>query len=141
MVLERQFRRYFSEAEKRKGVTGAVLLQTLERRLDNVVYRLGFAGSRSQARQLVLHGHFAVNGRKVTVPSFLVDPGDEITVRESSRKLTYFKGLAEQLAEQSVPAWMAVEPQALTGRIMNLPSREEIDVPIQEQLIVEYYSR
>ncbi len=140
-VLERQFQRYFREAQKRKGKTGEALLQTLERRLDNVVYRLGFASSRAQARQLVNHGHFEVNGRKTDIPSMLVKPGDVITVRERSRRTTYFRNLAQDLAQHQPPPWLSLDPEAMRGQVVSLPSREDIEYPIQEQLIVEYYSR
>ncbi|MBC7234120.1 MAG: 30S ribosomal protein S4 [Chloroflexi bacterium] len=140
-VLERQFRRYFEAALKHKGMTGANLLQTLERRLDNVVYRLGFASSRDQARQLVLHGHFELNNKKVRVPSLLVKPNDVITVAESSRKKPYFKDLSKVLEHVTTPEWLSLDPAEMKGRVLALPSREQIDVPIQEQLIVEYYSR
>jgi len=140
-VLERQFRRYFREALRHRGLTGANLLQTLERRLDNVVFRLGFAESRAQARQLVSHGHFQVNGHKTDIPSFLVSAGDEISVRETSRNLTYFKDLSGHLKRVAVPEWMILDAPALSGRILALPSRDQIDAPIQEQLVVEYYSR
>ncbi len=140
-IFERQFRRYFKEAERRKGLTGANLLTILETRLDNVVYRLGFADSRAQARQLVLHGHFAVNGRKTNVPSFLVKPGDVISVRDRSKQNAYFKDLAGVLGDKVVPAWMSLDIENLSGRILELPSRDELDVSLNEQLIVEYYSR
>jgi len=140
-VLERQFRRYFDIAAKSKGLTGENLLILLERRLDNVVYRLGFASSRAQARQLVRHGHFTVNGRKVNIPSYLVKPGDVIAVREESRDKTYFKNLAEGMEHISVPSWLSLDPLNMTGRVLNLPAREDIDVPVREQLIVEFYSR
>lgn len=140
-VLERQFRRYYEDAARRTGVTGVALLQYLETRLDNVVYRLGFASSRRQARQLVLHGHITVNGKKVSVPSFLVKPGDKIAVAESSRTSPYFVALTKELRSQRAPAWLAVDPRALSGSVLSLPSREQIDTPLKEQLIVEYYSR
>jgi len=140
-VLERQFRRYFKAASKHKGLTGANLLQTLERRLDNVVYRLGFASSRNQARQLVLHGHFELNGRKVRVPSMLVKPNDVIAVRERSRKNKYFKDLQKSLEHVTPPEWLSLDASSMKGQVLSLPSREQIDVPIKEQLIVEYYSR
>jgi small subunit ribosomal protein S4 len=139
-VLERQFRGYFSQATRSKGVTGERLLQILELRLDNVVYRLGFADSRSQARQLVNHGHFAVNGRRVDIPSYLVREGDEITVREKSRSTAYFKNL-ETLGERSIPEWLRLDAANLTGHVVRLPKREDIDIPVQEHLIVEKYSR
>jgi small subunit ribosomal protein S4 len=140
-VLERQFRRYFEDALRVKGMTGATLLTMLERRLDNVVYRLGLADSRAQARQLVRHGHFTLNGQRADVPSMLVKPGDVIAVRERSRQLSYFKTLAETLGERSVPPWMALDAASMSGRILSLPSREQIDTTLNEQLIVEYYSR
>jgi small subunit ribosomal protein S4 len=140
-VLERQFQRYFREAERRKGLTGANLLAILESRLDNVVYRLGFADSRAQARQLVCHGHFNCNGQRADIPSMLMKPGDVISVREQSRKLTYFKDRAKELERKVVPDWMSLDALSMSGRILNLPSREEIDLPLNERLIVEYYSR
>jgi len=140
-VFERQFRRYFKEAERRKGLTGENLLIILESRLDNVVYRLGFADSRAQARQLVCHGHFNLNGRRADIPSMLVKPGDVISVREGSKKLPYFKERAKELERKVVPEWMSLDALSMSGRILNLPSREEIDLPLNEQLIVEYYSR
>jgi small subunit ribosomal protein S4 len=140
-VLERQFRRYFEDALRVKGMTGATLLTMLERRLDNVVYRLGLADSRAQARQLVRHGHFTLNGQRADVPSMLVKPGDVIAVRERSRQLSYFKTLAETLGERPVPPWMALDAASMSGRILSLPSREQIDTTLNEQLIVEYYSR
>lgn len=140
-IMERQFRRYFRSALKAKGMTGTVLLQTLERRLDNVVYRMGFATSRAQARQLISHGHFEVNGRKTDVPSLLVKPGDVIAVRQESRKTTYFQTLVEELGRVTAPEWISVDPEGLRGRILALPARQDIQVPVTEQLIVEYYSR
>ncbi len=140
-VLERQFRRYYDQALRAKGRTGSNLLILLERRLDNVVYRLGFAESRNQARQLVLHGHFEVNGRKVNIPSALVSVGDVIAVRESSRRNGHFRGMQEVLEHQNVPEWLRLNPAEMTGTVVALPTREQIDVPINEQLVVEYYSR
>jgi len=140
-VLERQFRRYYADASRRSGVTGAVLLQYLEARLDNVVYRLGFASSRKQARQLVTHGHFTVNGRKVTIPSFLVKPGDKIAVAEASRTSTYFAGMDKELKSARTPGWLSVDSRQLSGNVLNLPTREQIDTPLKEQLIIEFYSR
>jgi small subunit ribosomal protein S4 len=140
-VLERQFRRYFGMALKHKGLTGANLLQTLERRLDNVVYRLGFATSRDQARQLVLHGHFELNGRRARTPSMLVKANDVITVRERSRKLAYFKDLPSALEHATAPEWLSLQAENMQGQVRGLPSREQIDIPIREQLIVGYYSR
>ncbi|MCS6773056.1 MAG: 30S ribosomal protein S4 [Anaerolineae bacterium] len=140
-VLEAQFRRYFQEALKRRGVTGAELLILLERRLDNVVYRLGLAPSRAAARQLVSHAHLNLNGHPVDIPSYLVKPGDVITVRESSRKLTYFKQLAAEKDTPPTPGWLRMDRSTLTGEVLALPKREDIDVPLKEQLVVEYYSR
>jgi small subunit ribosomal protein S4 len=140
-VLERQFRRYFREAEQRKGVTGANLLQILESRLDNIVYRFGFASSRSQARQLVRHGHFDVNGRKTDIPSFLVKPGDLIAVRGRSRENGYFSTVAQDMEHRLVPEWLSMDVNTLSGRVLALPTREEIEVPLSEHLIIEYYSR
>ncbi len=140
-VLERQFRRYYREALRRPGVTGENLLIILESRLDNVVYRLGFAESRAQARQLVQHGHIDLNGRRTKAPSALVKPGDVISVHHSSRKSGYFKELQGVLGERQVPSWLAVDPVQMSGRVLALPTREAIDQPLNEQLIVEYYSR
>lgn len=140
-VLERQFRRYFAIAQRARGMTGALLLILLERRLDNVVYRLGFASSRAQARQLVRHGHFEVNGRKVDIPSYQVKPGDVIRVRDSSREKDYFKEIADHLEGQRPPPWLLLNPQDLSGQVLRLPVREEIDTRVQEHLIVEFYSR
>lgn len=142
-VLERQFRRYFEEASRRKGLTGATLLQILETRLDNVVYRLGLADSRAQARQLVRHGHFEVNGRKVNIPSYRVKPGDVVRVRDKSRKNAFFRDRAALLEEgaREVPDWLELDAVNLAGRVLALPQRHHIDPNIQEQLIVEFYSR
>lgn len=140
-VLERQFRRYYADAARRSGVTGAALLQYLESRLDNVVYRLGFAASRKEARQLIAHGHFNINGRKVTVPSFQVKPGDAVTVAETSKSSPYFAALGKELKAQRAPTWLSLDARTLTGNILNLPARDQIDTPLKEQLIVEYYSR
>lgn len=140
-VLERQFRRYFQKAARRKGVTGEMLLQFLERRLDNVVYRLGFASSRKQARQLVLHGHVRVNERKVTIPSFLVSPGDQVSVRERSRKNPLIQAAVEEVAGRGVPAWLSLDRDKLSGQVLELPKREDIKIPIEESLIVELYSK
>jgi small subunit ribosomal protein S4 len=140
-VLEAQFRRYFEEAERQSGVTGTNLLRMLEQRLDNVVYRLGFAASRNQARQQVLHGHIEVNGRKVNIPSYQVQPGDVIAVRERSRRLAEFRDLPQILEQRGVPEWLSLDPARLTGRVLSLPPREAIDIPLREELIVEFYSR
>ena len=140
-VFERQFRRYFQEAQRQKGLTGVNLLVLLESRLDNVIYRLGLADSRPQARQLVSHGHFDLNGRKTNIPSCLVSEGDIITVRESSKKTDYFKEVAKSLDEGRVPGWLSLNATELSGRVVSIPTREHIDVTLNEQLIVEYYSR
>ncbi|HPU01489.1 MAG: 30S ribosomal protein S4 [Firmicutes bacterium] len=140
-VLERQFRRYFREADRRKGITGENLLQLLESRLDNVVYRMGFGRSRAEARQLVNHGHFEVNGRKVDIPSYLTKPGDIIAVREKSRNLAVFKEIREASEGQATVDWLESDLEQLRGRVIRLPQRDEIDVPVEEQLIVELYSR
>jgi small subunit ribosomal protein S4 len=140
-VLERQMRRFYGKAERRSGITGENLLSILERRLDNVVYRMGFADSRAQARQLVSHGHFSVNGRRLKVPSYLVKSEDVISVREASRKRTYFKDLAEGLDDGAVVDWLSLDPKAMSGRVLREPDRDDIDTVLNEQLIVEYYSR
>ncbi len=141
-ILERQFRRHFEEAERRPGLTGENLLQILERRLDNVVYRLGFADSRRQARQLVTHGHFLVNGRKTDIPSYLVRPGDIIAVRPQSREREYFKVVQETAQSKPVPAWLTRDLETMSGRVVSLPAADQIDIPaINTQLVVEYYSR
>ncbi len=140
-VFERQFRRYFREAQRQKGLTGINLLIILEKRLDNVIYRLGLATSRAQARQLVSHGHFDVNGRKTNVSSFLVSPGDVIAVRDNSQKSTFFKELAQNLDVTRVPDWLRLDPKNLTGEVVSEPTRDHIDVTLNEQLIVEFYSR
>jgi small subunit ribosomal protein S4 len=140
-LLERQMRRFYSKAEGRPGVTGENLLSLLERRLDNVVYRMGFADSRAQARQLVAHGHFSVNGKRLKVPSYLVKPEDTISVREASRKRTYFKERAQELDDGAVGDWLTLDPQMMSGRMLREPGREDIETVLNEQLIVEYYSR
>ncbi len=140
-VLERQFRHFFAKASETKGVTGEALLQMLERRLDNVVFRMGFASSRSAARQLVRHGHFAVNGRKVDIPSYLVRAGEEVQVRDKSKKLTVILNSLEARKGHSVPEWMELNPERMTGRVLNIPTRQAIPVPVNEQLIVELYSK
>jgi small subunit ribosomal protein S4 len=140
-VLERQFRSYFARAERQKGVTGETLLLTLERRLDSVVYRLGFASSRAQARQLVLHGHFLVNNRKVDIPSYLVNMGDVIQVRERSRDLEPIKTALETIEQRGVPTWLELDKTEFKGTVLQLPTRDQITLPIQEQLIVELYSK
>jgi len=140
-VLERQFHNYFKEADRRKGVTGEILLQILESRLDNVVYRMGLARSRNEARQLVRHGHFEVNGRKTDIPSYVTRPGDQIKVRDKSRSKEVFKEIAEVGESQGVVDWIDVDMENLSGNVVRKPTREEIDVPVTEQLIVELYSR
>ena len=140
-VLERQFRRYFREAERLRGLTGTNLLVILESRLDNVVYRFGFAMSRPQARQIVRHGHVEVNGRKVNIPSYLVKPGDVVAIRSTSRKKGMIQDIAHDLEHRAVPDWLSRDEQALSGRVLSMPQRGDIDVAIDEQLIVEYYSR
>jgi len=140
-VHERQFKRYFEDAERRSGVTGEYLLRLLETRLDNVVYRMGFASSRAQARQLVSHGHFTVNGRATTVPSYSVKEGDRVDVREASRKSTYFKNARESLRDAQRPDWLAVDADKLTGSITTMPRRDQMPAELNEQLVIEYYSR
>jgi small subunit ribosomal protein S4 len=140
-LMERQFQRFFREAVRRPGLTGENLLALLESRLDNVVYRLGFADSRAQARQLVQHGHFVVNGRRTNIPSYIVRPQDTIEVREQSRKRTYFKERAQRLDEGTVLDWLSLDADTMTARVLRSPAREDIDTTLKEQLIVEYYSR
>jgi small subunit ribosomal protein S4 len=140
-ILERQFRRYYEVANQRRGLTGLNLLQILESRLDNVVFRLGFASSRAQARVMVTHGHFTVNGRRTDVPSMLLKEGDAISVREGSQSLTYFKGLSDLADVRTAPSWLNRDTKGLTGSVQRLPERAEIDGSLNEQLIVEYYSR
>jgi len=138
---EGQFRNYFERAARTKGVTGEMLLQQLERRLDNVVYRLGFAVARRQARQLVRHGHVTVNGRKVNIPSFQVNAGDEVAVRERSTKLAMVEIAKDFASHQAPPAWLEVDRDGYKGRVLSLPTRSDINLPINEQLIVELYSK
>lgn len=140
-VLERQFRRYFEKADRQKGVTGERLLQLLERRLDNVVYRLGFAASRPQARQLVRHGHFNVNGRRTNVPSFSVNGGDVIAVRPSSVKNPAIVYAMEEVKGRGIPEWLELDGEQLSGSLTTAPTREQLNLPVQEQLIVELYSK
>ncbi|MBA3876073.1 MAG: 30S ribosomal protein S4 [Anaerolinea sp.] len=140
-VLERQFHNYFVEAGNRDGVTGENLLRFLETRLDNVVFRLGFATSRAQARQLVAHGHFAVNGIPTDIPSFQLKPGDRIEVRESRREREPFKNAREALRSHQAPEWLSLEPARLAGNIISLPRRDQMPLDLNEQLVVEYYSR
>lgn len=140
-VYERQFSNYFGKAEKRSGLTGSNLLTLLESRLDNVLYRLGMAMSRSQARQLVSHGHVMLNGRKTNVPSAMVSPGDSVSIRPESTKKTYFKTLRQDLDDRQVPRWLQLDVSNLSATVLQLPAREDIDVSLNEQLVVEYYSR
>jgi small subunit ribosomal protein S4 len=140
-VFERQFRRYFREAVRQKGLTGINLLILLERRLDNVIYRLGLASSRAQARQLISHGHFEINGRKTNIPSFLVSTGDVISVREKSTQSTLFKEIAQDVDSSRVPDWLKLDEKNLSGEVVSEPTRDHIDVTLNEQLIVEFYSR
>lgn len=140
-VLERQFRRYYDTAIARSGITGLNLLQILESRLDNVIFRLGFASSRSQARLLVSHGHFTVNGRRTDIPSMLLGEGDVIAIREGSSKLTYFKDLNVYTEKRNAPSWLNRDVKSMAGSVARMPERAEIDGSLDEQLIVEYYSR
>lgn len=140
-VLEKQFRRYFSVALRRRGLTGLNLLQILETRLDNVIFRLGLTPNRAQARLLVTHGHFTVNNIRTDVPSMLLKPGDVINVRQKSLELTYFKELRELADARTVPTWLERDVKGLTGRVLRLPERAEVDGNLTEQLVVEYYSR
>ena len=140
-VLEKQFKRYFYMADKKKGVTGSNLLQFLESRLDNVVYRLGIASNRRQARQLVLHGHINLNDRRVNIPSCLVRAGDVISVKEGSRKNVIIEDNMAKIEHRGMPSWVEMDVKTLTGKVLNLPVREDIQLPVQEQLIVELYSK
>jgi small subunit ribosomal protein S4 len=140
-VLERQFRRFFAEAKKGPSATGENLLVLLERRLDNVVYRLGFADSRAQARQIVRHGHITINGQRTDIPSFLVKSGDVIKWREASTKTEYYKRVAEQIEERLIPSWLSLDKESMTGRVLNLPGKDDIEAGFNEKAIVEYYSR
>ena len=140
-VGEKQFRKYFAMAESKKGITGENLLQILESRLDNVVYRLGFGASRAQARQLVNHGQFAVNGQRVDIPSYLVKAGDVITVRENKKENGAIKANIEANSARPVPAWLELNNETLSGKVVRLASREDVDIPVEEHLIVELYSK
>ena len=140
-VLERQFRRYLEIAQAREGLTGENLVVVLEQRLDNVVYRLGLADSRAQARELVQHGHITVNGRKTDIPSYLVKAEDVLAVRPESRRLAYFRQRRDLLGQREVPAWLSLNEDELLGRVLAIPTRQDIDTPIDEQMIVEFYSR
>ncbi len=140
-VLENQFRRYFEMADRTRGITGETLLQLLERRFDNVIYRLGLATSRAQARQLVRHGHFLVNGRKVDVPSYSLKAGDVVTVRGASAQTAAIVHAMEEVKGRGIPEWLVFDAGQLSGRVSSLPTREQINLPVQEQLIVELYSK
>ncbi len=140
-VLEKQFEAYYEDAARRPGITGETLLQTLETRLDNVVYRLGFAASRKEARQLVRHNHFTVNGRRVNIPSYQVKVNDVIAIRESSQGVERIKELLEAAESHTVSPWLSLDLAKFSGTVLRLPTREEIDAPVAEQMIVEHYSR
>jgi small subunit ribosomal protein S4 len=140
-LLENQFRNTFVEADRQKGITGEILLSLLERRLDNAVYRLGFANSRSEARQLVRHNHFLVNQIKVNIPSYLVKPGDIVELKEKSKKVVRILEALEGVARRGVPQWLELDKEQMKGSVKGMPMREEITIPIQEKLIVELYSK
>lgn len=140
-VLERQFKNYYKEADRQKGVTGDNLMRLLERRLDNIVYRIGFAASRSAARALVVHGHIRVNGGKVDIPSYLVKPGDEVTLREPSKSIPEVRMAVDAKSGVGTVEWLELDPKAFSGRILELPARDQIPSPVNEQLIVNFYSR
>ena len=140
-VLEKQFRLYYFKAEKMKGVTGTNLLQLLERRLDNIVFRMGFAANRRQARQFVLHGHFTVNGRRVNIPSYLMRIGDVVVPRDKSKKLAAIEENISKIEHRGLKGWIEMDVNKLTGKVLNYPSRDEIELPVQEQLIIELYSK
>lgn len=140
-LLEKQFRGYFARADRQRGITGTNLLLFLERRLDNMVFRLGFANSRTEARQLVLHGHFLISGKPVNIPSYLIKSGDEIMIREGSRKVERILEAMETVARRGVPQWLEVDKANFKGLVKTLPTREELTMPVQEQLVVELYSK
>jgi small subunit ribosomal protein S4 len=140
-VLENQFRRYFEAAARQRGITGELLLQMLECRLDNVVYRLGYSTSRAQARQLVRHGHFSVNGRKVDIPSYRVKEGDIVAVRDRSKQSTAVAHAMDEVKGRGIPEWLELRAEQMAGRVVSLPTRAQINLPVQEQLIVELYSK
>jgi small subunit ribosomal protein S4 len=140
-ILERQFRRFFAEAKKSPSATGENLLILLERRLDNVVYRLGFADSRAQGRQIVRHGHILVNGRKTDIPSFLVKSGDVVKWREASTKTEYHKRIVEEIEEKFIPNWLSLDKESMTGRVLTLPAKDDLETRFKEKVVVEYYSR
>ena len=140
-VLEDQFRGYFEEADRSKGITGVTLLQLLERRLDNVIYRLGLSTSRSQARQLVRHGHFLINGKKVDIPSYSLKQGDVVTILGRSQKNPTIEHAMSEVKGRGIPEWLSYDAASLSGRVVSVPTREQINLPVQEQLIVELYSK
>jgi small subunit ribosomal protein S4 len=140
-VLENQFRRYFEMADRTRGITGETLLQLLERRFDNVIYRLGLATSRAQARQQIRHGHFLINGKKVDIPSYAVKMGDEVRVREASAKSAVVAHAIDEVKGRGVPEWLQVDAANTLGRVLSIPTRDQINLPVQEQLIVELYSK
>lgn len=140
-LVEKQFRLKFEKAERMKGVTGNNLVSLLERRLDNVVYRLGFAGCRNEARQLILHGHFLVNGKPVNIPSFLIKKGDFVEVQEKSRQVVRIQAALEGLKRRDVPQWLEIQPAVFKGKVRDLPSRDDVTIPMEERLIVELYSK
>jgi len=140
-LLEKQFRRYFYEAERRKGITGALLLQLMESRLDNIVHRMGFAPNRRRARQLISHGHILVNGKKVNIPSYEIKGGDIVEVKESSRGIPEIIDSFSKAEHRGIPAWVEINGENLRGKVLHIPPREEIQLPVQEQLIVELYSK
>jgi len=140
-VMDKQFRKYFEEASRQKGITGENLLLILERRLDNMVYRMGFASSRNEARQLIKHNHFGVNGRRVNVPSFLLKTGDVVELKEKSRNIARIQESLEGVSRRSIPRWLEVDKDNLRGKVISLPAREELTMPINEHLIVEFYSK
>jgi small subunit ribosomal protein S4 len=140
-VLERQFQKHFTQAERQPGVTGENLLRILEQRMDNVVYRMGLAESRKQARQVVRHGHITLNGRRTDIPSAMVKPGDVVAVHPTSREKEYFKIVSDTLTRKSVPRWLDLDPAAMSARVSDRPSRGDIEINVNEALVVEYYSR
>ena len=140
-VLERQFRGYYEQAGKKSGVTGQILLQTLERRLDNTVFRLGFADSRAQARQIVRHRHLTVNSRRMDIPSYQVKEGDVIAFTERAKKTEYYKSLVQDLQRRPLPAWLSLDAQEVSGKVESLPDPSEMDVRIEDRMIIEYYAR
>ncbi|ADL11739.1 30S ribosomal protein S4 [Acetohalobium arabaticum] len=140
-VSESQFKKYFEMADNKPGITGENFLKILESRLDNIVYRLGFAASRNEARQLVRHGHFLVNGERVDIPSYLVEEGDEVEVKDSSKDMKRMQEIVEFTGQQNIPAWVEANLENKTGKVLKEPEREDIDLPVREQLIVEFYSR